>query len=95
MKIQRIKGKNTDWILKQLWGKNRTEKNRDTFSKSFWKIAGLEITFIDVEFHEAEFPFCNHNFVKVKHEKQNIYTTLTLHKYRNNNYCTQYQQTLT
>lgn len=99
------KRQNTDCIFKQFSeGKKKaiTEKERQLFSSS-GKISVSRICFTDLEFRESPFwsdvvryyYFFFPLFLKLKCEKrfEYIYTTLTLHKYRNNNYCTKYQQT--
>lgn len=110
----REKGKNTDWILKQLLKrkekkcnrkkkKKKKERKGHLFPWSFWKISGLKIFLLQMWNSMSRISllkqkcwanitcFCVFfsSFFTVRMKRSEyIYTTLTLHKYRNNDYCT-------
>lgn len=102
-KIQR-KRQNTDWILKQLSKERKKksvteeEKKIRTPVLEVWKNISVKNLFYRCGIPWAESPFWSdaeqyHKifffpFTVSMKRSEYIYTTLTLHKYRNNNYCT-------
>lgn len=84
--------------LNNSWRKEKCNRKKRYLFVKFGKISALRICFTDVEFHEQNVPFeamlsnittfLFFNFTVSMKRSEYIYTTLTLHKYRNNNYCT-------
>lgn len=88
----REKGKTLTGYLNNSWRKEKQNGEGHLFL-NFWKILGLKISFADAEFHEQNLPFeamlSNITIFTVRVKRSEyIYNTLTLHKYRNNDYCT-------
>lgn len=92
---------NNSWRKEKCNRRKKKRKKKGHLFLKFGKISALRICFTDVEFHEQNLPFeamlsnitiffcffvCF--FTVSMKRSEYIYTTLTLHKYRNNNYCT-------